>query len=62
MNRITDDRSEYKRLDFSMLRFSSAPKQTIENVTPIDWSKDVLSGKKKVLITQTSHINFSYAP
>ncbi len=51
MNRITDDRSEYKRLDFSMLRFSSAPKQTIENVTPIDWSKDVLSGKKKVLIT-----------
>lgn len=52
MNEMNNDRSGYKRLDFSKLKFSSSTEHNIENIVPIDWSKDVLSGKKKVLITK----------
>lgn len=47
------ERSGYRRLNFSTLNFSDSKKtveDSMEDITPIKWSKEVLSGEKKVII------------
>lgn len=49
--------SEYRRLDFSMIRFKDKPtpsEAALRDVEPMQWSQDVLSGKKKVIISKTN--------
>ena len=44
---------KYKRLDFSKLKHSDeklSSEDTLKEIEPIQWSEDVLSGKKKVVI------------
>lgn len=46
--------SGYRRLNMSKLSFKqnvSSYDNAVENVTPFNFSEDVLNGKKKVLIT-----------
>lgn len=43
----------YKRLDFSTLNFSDkamTSEAALKNVTPMQWSEEVLNGDKKVII------------
>ncbi|TCS80741.1 hypothetical protein EDD59_105124 [Muricomes intestini] len=45
--------AEYKRLDFSKLNFDPTPistEESLRDITPIKWSKDVLSGKRKITL------------
>lgn len=47
------ERAGYKRLDFNSLNFTdekNESKKPVEDITPIKWSKEVLSGKKQVII------------
>lgn len=47
------ERKGYKRIDFSKIAFDSEPMTTedsLEDVIPINWSDDVLEGKKKAVI------------
>lgn len=49
----TVERKGYRRLNLRSLSFmdnEKIDKENIETVTPIQWSKDVLSGKKQVVI------------
>lgn len=42
---------QYKRLDFSKLNFNPNPistEKSLRDVTPIKWSKEILSGERKV--------------
>ena len=44
---------EYKKLDFSKITFCETPissKEALKEVEPMHWSKEVLEGKKKVII------------
>lgn len=53
MNAMTMERRGYKRLNFSALNFASeeqVDKDNVEEVTPVQWVKEVLSGEKKVII------------
>lgn len=52
MNAITEERTAYKRLNFSTLNFmdKKTVKDSIEDITPIKWSEEVLSGEKQVII------------
>jgi hypothetical protein len=48
------ERREYKKLDMSKLIFADgfiSTEEALKDVTPIEWSDDVLSGKKKVTVT-----------
>lgn len=45
--------SDYKRLNFSSLKFSDKTKslsEALENTSPINWSQDILNGERKVCI------------
>lgn len=47
------DRSGYKRLNLDSLRFSDkvmSSKEALKDVTPIEWSDEVISGERKVII------------
>jgi hypothetical protein len=52
---MSESRREYKRLDMSKLnnRISKIVpmEEALKDVAPIEWSDDVLSGKKKVVVT-----------
>ena len=50
MNKTTQ---EYKRLDFSKLNFNNTPlstEESLRDISPINWTKEILSGKKKVTL------------
>ena len=52
---MNSNAQEYRRLDFSKLKFSEktiSTEEALKDITPIQWSEDVLSGKKKVTITK----------
>lgn len=46
----------YKKLDLDKIRSKKtvvvSSKEALEKITPIDWSKDVLSGNKEVIISK----------
>lgn len=51
-----NNNSEYKKLDMNKL-FSKkstiiSTKESLKDVVPIDWGNEVLSGKKKVIISK----------
>ena len=54
MTTATMERKGYKRLSLSSLNFMSdeqVDKENVEDVTPIQWVKEVLSGEKQVKVT-----------
>lgn len=53
MTTVTMERKDYKRLNIGALNFMSEEqidKEKVEDVTPIQWVKEVLSGEKQVII------------
>ena len=53
MNAVSNERIGYKRLNFGTLNFAEkkeVDEENIEEITPIDWVKEVLSGEKQVII------------
>ena len=53
MNIAVDERTGYKRLNFNALNFTNnenTKEKNIEDISPIKWSKEVLSGEKQVII------------
>lgn len=49
----TMERKGYKRLNIGALNFMSEEqidKEKVEDITPIQWVKEVLSGEKQVII------------
>lgn len=53
MTTATMERKGYKRLNLGSLNFMSdeqVDKENVEDVTPIQWVKEVLSGEKQVII------------
>lgn len=53
MNTYAVERNGHKRLDLESLNFlepTQASERDVENITPIQWSEEVLSGKRKVVI------------
>lgn len=52
---------EYSNLDLSKLRTRASKiistEKALQDITPIDWSKEVLSGKKIVHISKTDKNN-----
>ena len=53
MNTVSMERNGYRRLNFGTLNFSNKNEineESMENITPIHWAKEVLSGEKKVII------------
>jgi hypothetical protein len=56
MNIVTNA-SEYRSLDFSKIKFSSTPMSTeesLKDVEPIKWAKDILTGGRKAIIKKTT--------
>lgn len=49
-----ENTKQYKRLDLNKIRFAGtiSSEEALKNITSIQWSEDVLSGKKKVIITK----------
>ena len=55
MEAVLNDRSNYRRLDMSKLKFSDktmSMEESLKDIIPIRWSDDVLNGKKKVIISK----------
>ena len=55
MEAVLNDRSDYRRLDMSKLKFSDktmSMEESLKDIIPIHWSDDVLNGKKKVIISK----------
>ena len=53
MNAMAMERNGYKRLNFGTLNFADRKEineECIEDITPIHWAKEVLSGEKTVII------------
>lgn len=53
MDAVTMERNGYKRLNFGTLNFADdkkVDKENMENITPIHWVKEVLTGEKQVII------------
>lgn len=52
---------EYRRLDFSKLKHRMgniiSTEEALKDVTPIQWPEEVLTGKKKVIITKAEKDN-----
>ena len=47
--------NEYRRLDFSAIQFKNNPtpsEEALRDVEPMNWSQDVMSGKKKIVISK----------
>ena len=57
-NDMTTNTLQYKKLDFSKINsrivetIPSVEVEAMKDIEPIKWNKDVLSGKKKVIITK----------
>ena len=46
---------EYKRLDYSKLKFKPAltsTQESLKDVIPIPWKKEILEGKRKAVISR----------
>lgn len=56
METVLNDRSGYRRLDMSKLKNRKigtiSSEEALKDVIPINWSEDVLSGKKKAIISR----------
>lgn len=56
MEAVLNDRSDYRRLDMSKLKDrkigTMSSEEALKDIIPINWSEDVLSGKKKVIISR----------
>ena len=55
MEAVLNDRSNYRRLDMSKLKFSDktmSMEESLKDIITIHWSDDVLNGKKKVIISK----------
>lgn len=53
MNAVNMERMGYRRLNFDALNFTSDEninKKDIDDIAPIKWSKEVLTGEKQVVI------------
>jgi len=53
MNAVAVERNGYKRLNLGTLNFAEKKdinEEFIEDITPIQWTKEILSGEKKVII------------
>lgn len=53
MNATVIERNGYKRLNFGALNFvdkKEINEECMEDITPIHWAKEVLSGEKQVVI------------
>ena len=54
MNAILDERKGYRRLDMSKIKNretgTMSLKESLKDIVPINWSDDVLNGKKKVVL------------
>lgn len=53
----TIERSSYKKLNLNKLNFSSeemSMKEALSDVIPIQWSEDVLQGKRNVIIRKAN--------
>lgn len=53
MKTVAAERSGYKRLNFATLNFSDDEAEfenDMEEITPIQWAKEVIAGNKQVLI------------
>ena len=53
MKTTTTERKGYKRLNFNLLNFAESKnsiEDNMENITPIDWSKEVLVNGRKIII------------
>jgi hypothetical protein len=51
---MSEAKREYKKLDMSSLVFADRiipMEEALKDVTPINWPDNVLSGKKKVVVT-----------
>jgi len=55
MSTLAIENKEYRRLDITKLRSKKSSvissEESLKDIVPIDWSDEVLSGKKKVIIT-----------
>lgn len=53
-NDIIIDNLQYKRLDFNKIKNITneniSSEEALKDIVPIQWSEDILSGKKKVII------------
>lgn len=53
MNATLVEKQEYKKVDIFSLKFHDeimSFEEALKDETPIEWSEDVLSGKRKVII------------
>lgn len=52
MKASTMECTGYKRLNFSSLNMTSEKigDKSVENITPVKWSKEVLSGERQIVI------------
>ena len=53
------DRSGYRRLDFSKLKFKDSPistEEALKDIEPFNWTQDILCGKKKIVISDAGAI------
>jgi len=55
MSTLAIDNKEYRHLDITKLRSKKSivisSEESLKDIVPIDWSDEVLSGEKKVIIT-----------
>lgn len=52
---MNNNAKEYRRLDLSKLRFSEniiSTEEALKDIAPIQWSEEILSGRKKIEITK----------
>lgn len=50
---MSDNKKEYRKLDFSKLTFSDktmSSSEALKDVIPFEWSDEVLSGEKELII------------
>lgn len=55
MNTVSD-KSKYRRLKLDPLRFSDkvvSSMESLKDIVPIEWSDEVISGERKVIINTT---------
>ena len=53
MKTVAAEHSGYKRLNFGTLNFAdnkNVIEDSVEDITPIKWAKDVFAGEKQVII------------
>lgn len=53
MNTVVEERTKYRRLNFSNLNFADEKeinKEFVDDISPIHWTKDILLGDRKVIV------------